>query len=388
MSVPLPRWATIALASLALAIGAYYAWSAAQTPKVTERYRTVAVDHGDVVQTVSANGTLNPVVLVNVGTQVSGTISKLYADFNNHVKAGQILAKLDPSLFAAQLLQSQANLANAEASLTLAESNSNRSHLLFQQQMVSQANLDQAAQALAAAQAQVELARAQVNRDRINLNYTIIRSPVSGVVVARTVDIGQTVAASFQTPTLFTIAQDLRQMQIDTSVAEADIGGVRVGQPVHFGVDAFPDREFQGKVYQVRLNPTIQQNVVTYDVVVAVDNKERLLMPGMTANVHITIAQRRDVLRIPNTVLRYRPPLPAAPASTDNNGDAEDGDVKTVYQLEGNDVIPVRIRIGITDNKYTEVVSGNLKPGDPIVVEDRDAQRSTDGKGQFRFRAL
>ncbi len=387
MSVRILRRTAIALALLAIAIGVFYAWSMARTPKVAERYQPVAVDRGDIVQTVLANGPLNPVVLVNVGTQVSGTIIKLYADFNNHVKAGQVLAKLDPSLLSAQLLQSQANLANAEANLALAESNANRARLMFQQQMVSQANLDQTAQALAAARAQVELARAQVNRDRTNLDYTVIRSPVSGVVVARTIDVGQTVAASFQTPTLFTIAQDLRQMQIDTSVAEADIGGVRVGQSVDFSVDAFPDREFRGKVYQVRLSPTIQQNVVTYDVVVAVDNKDRLLMPGMTANVRIIIAQRHNILRIPNTVLRFRLPASATP-DTAATGANEDSNAKTVYLLQGGKVKPVRIRLGITDNKHTEIVSGNLKPGDPLVIEDRDAKKSTDGKGQFRFRAF
>ncbi len=387
MSVPISRRVIITLALLAFVIGIYYVWSMARKPKAAQRYQTVAVDRGDIVQTVLANGTLNPVVLVNVGTQVSGTIIRLYADFNNHVKAGQVLARLDPSLFSAQLLQSQANLANAEANLMLAESNANRARLMFQQQMVSQANLDQTGQALASARAQVELARAQVNRDRTNLDYTVIRSPVSGVVVARTVDVGQTVAASFQTPTLFTIAQDLRQMQIDTSVAEADIGGVRAGQAVDFSVDAFPDREFHGKVRQVRLSPTIQQNVVTYDVVVAVDNKDRLLMPGMTANVHIIIAQRRNILRIPNTVLRFRLPVPTTP-DTEVSSANEDDNAKTVYLLQGGKVAPVAIRLGITDNKHTEIVSGNLKPGDPLVIEDRDSKKSTDDKGQFRFRAL
>ncbi len=387
MSIRFPRWIAIAAAVLAVVIGARYAWKVTHAPKAAERYETAAADRGNIVQIVIASGTLNPVVLVNVGTQVSGTISKLYADFNDHVKAGQVLAKLDPALLKAQLLQSQANLASAQANLTLAESNANRSRLLFQQQMVSQANLDQTAQALAAAQAQVELARAQVNRDRTNLNYATIRSPVSGVVVARNVDVGQTVAASFQTPTLFTIAQDLRRMQIDTSVAEADIGGVRKGQTVNFSVDAFPDREFQGKVFQVRLNPTIQQNVVTYDVVVSVDNRERLLMPGMTANVHIITAQRKDVLRIPNSILRYRPAAAQAPTPTADSPTADSSEGKTVYLLRNNQVTPVRIQTGITDNKFTEVVGGDLKPGDRLIVEDREAKKPA-SSGQFHFRAL
>ncbi len=387
MSIRFPRWIAIAAAVLAVVIGARYAWKVTHAPKAAERYETAAADRGNIVQIVIASGTLNPVVLVNVGTQVSGTISKLYADFNDHVKAGQVLAKLDPALLKAQLLQSQANLASAQANLTLAESNANRSRLLFQQQMVSQANLDQTAQALAAAQAQVELARAQVNRDRTNLNYATIRSPVSGVVVARNVDVGQTVAASFQTPTLFTIAQDLRRMQIDTSVAEADIGGVRKGQTVNFSVDAFPDREFQGKVFQVRLNPTIQQNVVTYDVVVSVDNRERLLMPGMTANVHIITAQRKNVLRIPNSILRYRPAVAQAPTPAEDSPTADSSEGKTVYLLRNNQVTPVRIQTGITDNKFTEVVGGDLKPGDRLIVEDREAKKPA-SSGQFHFRAL
>jgi HlyD family secretion protein len=224
-----------------------------------QRYRTAEVERGDIVQSIAANGTLNPVVLVNVGTQVSGTVKKLAADFNDRVKPNQVLAELDPALFRAQLKQSEANLANARANLELAVAREKRNRDLYQKKFISSDALDQAVQTLESAKAQVMLAQAQVEKDRTNLAYSVIRSPISGVVVARNVDVGQTVAASFQTPTLFQIAKDLREMQIDTTVAEADVGAVQMGQKVKFSVDAFPERNFVGQVNQIRLNPTIQQ---------------------------------------------------------------------------------------------------------------------------------
>lgn len=351
------------------------------------RYRTAIVDRGAIVQRVSANGTLNPVVLVNVGTQVSGTLNKLYVDYNDKVQAGQVLARLDPALLEAQLAQSRAALAKAEADFKLAEANARRSRFLHDKQMVSEAAIDQAEQALEAARAQVALAGAQVKRDRTNLNYSVIRSPVSGVVVARDVDVGQTVAASFQTPTLFKIAQDLSKMQIDTSVAEADIGGIAVGQTALFGVDAYPNREFQGQVRQIRLNPKIDQNVVTYNVVVGVDNRERLLMPGMTANVRIVVAERADTLRVPNAALRVQ--LADADPADGQGGtrpDARSGN--RVYALRGDRAVAVLIEPGITDNRYTEVAGGELKSGDALIIEDRQARKKGDDKGAFRMRVF
>ncbi len=381
----------LAVALLAAAGAGLYFWSAQKTARA-ERYETQAVDVGDIIQTVSANGTLNPVVLVNVGTQVSGTIKRLYVDFNDKVRAGEVLAELDPALFSAQLAQSKANLESAEAKLKLAEVNAKRMRELFAKAYVKRADLDQAEQDLDSARAQAEAAHAQVERDRSNLGYTIIRSPVSGVVVARDVDVGQTVAASFQTPTLFKIAQDLRKMQIDTSVAEADIGYVRVGQHARFTVDAYPARGFEGLVKQIRLNPTIQQNVVTYDVVVSVDNPEELLMPGMTAYVNIVVNERRGVTRIPNAALRFRPggpgpeEAPGAPvAERPRIAEAREVPRAIVYRLEQGGPVAVAVELGIGDNRYTEAKGNVLGPGDLLVVRDRQAKKEKTGGG-FRFR--
>ncbi len=368
------------------------------TPKkvtAAERFATAQVERGQITQTVSANGTLNPVKLVSVGSQVSGIVIKMYADFNDTVKAGQVLLELDPSLVKAQLQQSEANVLSAKASLQLAEANDKRNRDLLAQEYVTQQDVDQSTQALAAARAQLVVAQAQATRDRTNLGYTVIRSPVSGVVVSRDVDLGQTVAASFQTPTLFKIAQDLSKMQIDTSYAEADVGSIRVGQAANFRVDAFPNRIFQGTVLQVRLNPTTQQNVVTYDVVVAVDNPEQILLPGMTAYVNITTAQQDDVLMVPNAALRLHlseanaksgsaKPAdagnsnPDRPAAANNHGGHSDGEHEaaggtrgTVYVLDNGQPKAVRIVTGITDNRMTELVGGELKEGDTIITADR-----------------
>ena len=300
----------IVLGSIFLAVlaGLLYWWGssrAAQDP--AQRYRTVAVERGSVVQSVSANGTLNPVVLVSVGTQVSGTVKKLYVDFNDQVKAGQPLLELDDALVAASERQSAANVINAQASLDLAQANETRMRALLAQEYVSRQEYDQAAQALKSARAQLAQAQAANARDRANLGYTTIRSPVDGVVIDRVVDLGQTVAASFQTPTLIKIAQDLTEMRIDTSFAEADLGNIREGLPARFTVDAFPDRQFEGVVQQIRLNPTTQQNVVTYNVRISVANPEHILLPGMTAYVTIGVQSRDDVLLVPNAALRFKP---------------------------------------------------------------------------------
>lgn len=373
-----------ATALLLAAGGGYYYWNKLHTPELEARYRTASLERGDLTQIASANGTLNPVVLVNVGTQVSGTVRKWYADFNDHVEQGQVLLELDPDLYRAQVKQSEASLANAQSQLKLAEANLARSRTLFQQEYVTRQELDISIQAAEAARAQVAQMRALAERDRTNLAYSVIRSPVAGVVVSREVDIGQTVAASFQTPTLFKIAQDLSKMQIDSSYAEADIGSLQVGQPAVFRVDAFANRSFNGVVRQVRLNPTTVQNVVTYDVVVAVDNPEQILMPGMTAYINITVATRKNALLVPNAALRFRP-SDAAPRQ-EKPGQEKPGQGKagrgkdkektetlsgTVYVLENGQLKPVRIALGITDSRSTEVLSGALKEGDAVIVEDR-----------------
>jgi len=376
---PLSRKRLVILVLLAATIAAGgYGWWRHATADKAPRYQTTAVDRGDITQTVAANGTLNPVVLVNVGTQVSGTVSKLYADFNDRVKPGQVLARLDPALFLAQLRQSQAGLASARAHFVLARTKARRSHQLFSRGFVSANDMDQAKETLAAARAQVALSQAQVRRDRTNLDYSIIRSPISGVVVARNVDIGQTVAASFQTPTLFQIAKDLRVMQIDTSVAEADIGQIRIGQPARFTVDAYPNARFHGKVRQIRLNPTIQQNVVTYNVVVAVDNAEGRLMPGMTAHVNIIVEHKPHALRVPNAALRFKP------SPGDHVPPAENLGTNVVYRLRDRQLIPVPLKTGASSSRYTAVLSGNLKEGDHLVTRERGG--NTRAGGKFRIR--
>jgi HlyD family secretion protein len=362
--------ATVSVVLAAALGGAALLWWRLAPEGAEQKYRTAPAKTGDVTQTVSANGTLNPVVLVSVGTQVSGTVKKLHVDFNDRVKANQVLLELDPALLQAQVRQDEANLASAKAARELAEANETRSRTLYQQEFISKQDYDTAVQARKSGQAQVEQASAQLAKDRTNLNYAVIRSPVSGVVVDRTVDVGQTVAASFQTPTLFRIAQDLRKMQIDSNFAEADIGNIKVGQPVVFGVDAFPNRTFSASVKQVRLNATVQQNVVTYDVVVAVENPEEILKPGMTAYVNVVVAQRKSVLLVPNAALRFRPDTgPEAPAPKRRPQEERgDGTRATVYVLSDSRLVAKPIRTGISDGRFTEVVSGEVKDGDQLVI--------------------
>lgn len=388
---------------LILAAGAVgYAWWRSQSSvSPAERWRLEAADKGDVVQVISANGNVNPVTSVLVGTQVSGTIVKLYADYNSVVKEGQLLAELDPSLFNAALAQSMANLNSANASLRLAETKEARTRSLVDKGFISQAELDTAVKELEAAQAQVELVKAQVSRDRTNLQYTVIRSPISGIVVARNVEIGQTVAASFNTPTLFQIAKDLAQMQIDTSIAEADIGGIKEGLAARFRVDAFPGQFFRGVVTQVRLNPTIQSNVVSYTVIVSASNPDGKLKPGMTAFVQITANRREGVLRAPNAALRFRPP--ADPAQADKAGAApKTGGApgmggrgagggggrrdagSRVYKLVDGKLTAVPVQVGVSDSAFTEIVGGEIKEGDRLVTRDLSGQGGP--QSQLRLR--
>lgn len=385
------------LALLVLAGGiALFFWVDLGSQKTEARFRTQAVERGELTQQASANGTLNPVSLVNVGTQVSGTVVKWYADFNDQVKEGQKLLELDPSLLEAQLKQSEASLASARSKLKLEEANAARARELFKLEYISRQEFDVSTQSLEAARAQVAQVSALVEKDRTNLGNSVIRSPVSGVVVSREVDVGQTVAASFQTPTLFKIAQDLAKMQINSSYAEADIGNLKEGQKATFRVDAFPNRNFRGVVKQVRLNPTTVQNVVTYDVVIAVDNPDQILMPGMTAYVNIMVAQRKDALLVPNAALRFRPADAAKPAekvrapgsdvgkSGEGRREGREGHKEgregrersqgrsgTVYVLANGQPKAVKVEIGITDNRMTEITGGELKEGDMLIIEDR-----------------
>jgi len=356
------------------------------------QYRSTVVDRGAINQTVTATGTINPVALINVGSQVSGTVAELNADFNDRVKKGQVLLKLEPTIFNAQVRQAEANIASARASLRLAQATFERNEQLVAQNFLSGLALDQSKREMQVAQANLTLAQAQHDRARADLNNSVIRSPIDGVVIKRTIDLGQTVAASFNTPNLFQIAQDLTKMQIDTSVSEADVGQLKDGLPARFVVDAYPDREFAATMRQFRLAPNVVQNVVTYNVVLDVDNVDELLKPGMTAQVRLVVANRPDVLRIPTTALRFRLSEEEQEAERKRNKDAKpaavaappapvkDDDIAfrnasdttrmfKIYKLDAmNHPQPVDIRAGLSNFRYTEVVSGDLKPGDRVVT--------------------
>src|SRR3989454_1920940 len=280
-------------------------------------YQTTTVTRGGLTQSVTATGTLNPVVNVQVGSQVSGNIAKLFADFNSQVKAGQVVAQIDPALFQATVTQAEGDLANAQAALELAKVNATRTQELFAKKTSSQADLDQAMANLHQAEANVKIKQGALDKARADLDHCTITSPIDGVVISRSVDVGQTVAASLQAPVIFAIANDLTKMQIDSNVAEADVGVVAIGQNVDFTVDAFPMRTFHGQVVQVRNAPITVQNVVTYDTVIGVSNQDLKLKPGMTANVSIIIARKDNVLQLKNAALRYRP-AEAGPPSSQN----------------------------------------------------------------------
>lgn len=356
------RLLAIFVVAVAVAAGGWAAWKTANGKTAESRFVTDEITAGPLVQIVTANGKLNPVSLVNVGTQVSGTVRRLLVDFNDEVKAGQVLCELDPTTFRATVAQSEGEVKSAEASLRLAQTTEARLKDLFAQEYVSREELDQAIQGREGAQAQLQIARGKLQRDRANLGYSVIRSPVSGVVVSREVDVGQTVAASFQTPVLFKIARDLRQMQIDSNVAEADIGKVKVGQAVNFTVDAYADRTFSGLVKQIRLNPIVEQNVVTYNVVVTVDNPELVLLPGMTAYINIEVDRRDNALLVSNAALRFRP-RDRELARTRPAG-------STVWVVREDRLKPVSIRSGISNGRLTEVLGGEVKRGDRVVVEE------------------
>jgi HlyD family secretion protein len=345
-------------------------------------YQTATITRGPITQAVTATGTLNPVVNVQVGSQVSGNIAKLFVDFNSEVKAGQVVAQIDPVLFQATVTQAEGDLANAQAALELAKVNATRMQELFTRKTSSQADLDQAMANLHQAEANVKIKQGALDRARADLEHCRITSPIDGVVISRSVDVGQTVAASLQAPVIFAIANDLTKMQIDANVAEADVGVVKVDQNVDFTVDAFPMETFHGKVVQVRNAPITVQNVVTYDTVIGVSNPDLKLKPGMTANVSIIVAHKDDVLQIKNAALRFRPPG-ATPVETRRMGTSRTGRPgggrgvphesaeRTVYVLPPGTSRPqpLRIKTGISDGIGTEVVEG-LKEGDRVATAE------------------
>jgi HlyD family secretion protein len=349
---------------------------------VAANYQTATISRGPITQAVTATGTLNPVVNVQVGSQVSGNIAKLFVDFNSQVKAGQVVAQIDPALFQATVTQAEGDLASSQAALELAKVNATRTQELFARKTSSQADLDQAVANLHTAEANVKIKQGALDKARADLEHCTITSPIDGVVISRSVDVGQTVAASLQAPIIFVIANDLTKMQIDANVAEADVGVVKIDQNVDFTVDAFPMETFHGKVVQVRNAPITVQNVVTYDTVIGVSNPELKLKPGMTANVSIVIAHKDDVLQIKNAALRYRPP-DATPVETrkmvtsrggrpaTGRGAAQQGAQRTVYILPSGAGRPEprQVRTGISDGIVTEVVEG-LKEGDRVVTAE------------------
>ncbi|WP_426176536.1 efflux RND transporter periplasmic adaptor subunit [Massilia sp. TWR1-2-2] len=381
----------IALLVVAAAAAAYLQ-SKKEKPVPESKYRSAVVDSGNITQTVTATGTINPVALINVGSQVSGTVVELKADFNDHVKKGQVLLKLDPTIFNAQIRQVDASLASAQASMRLAQSNFERNQRLVAQNYVSTLTLDQSRRELDVARANIKLADAQLARAQADLNNSVIRAPIDGVIIKRTIDLGQTVAASFTTPNLFQIARDLTKMQIDTSVSEADVGALKDGQAARFVVDAYPDREFDASMRQFRLAPNVVQNVVTYNVVLDVENKQELLKPGMTAQVRLVVGNRDNVLRIPTAALRFRlsdeelekeakklkdkggKPEPATVAAADEDDLAfrsknEAARQYKIYKLDArNQAVPADIKIGLSNFRYTEVIAGDLKKGDKVVT--------------------
>ena len=380
---------------LAFIFGAYYVYQLSHKKKPEDLYRLQPVTMGDIEQNVTANGTINPVSLVNVGTQVSGRVKKIYADYNVQVKQGQVLLELEDELFKAQIAASLGNVKNNEALLELAKANEARMRSLFEKEYVSKQELDQSVQALKSAEAQLNTTKAQLKRDQTNYSYSIIKSPVSGVVVDRVVDVGQTVAASLQTPTLFKIAQDLSKMQINTSFAEADIGRILVGQMAKFNVDAFPNKNFEGVVKQIRLNPTNTANVVTYDVVISVDNPEQLLLPGMTAYVNINFAKHENVLLVPNAALRYRPKneelnlaMKKDKKSDDNKSKTKSDDLGSgkIYVLRNNKPEMVRVKTSITNGKFTEIISSDIKANEFVITADmaNDQKSGSSSQGPSR----
>jgi HlyD family secretion protein len=409
------------------------------TRKTDPEYFSAKVEMGDIRQVIEATGTINPVTSVQVGSQVSGMISKLYVDFNSKVTKGQVIAEIDPKLFEGAVLQAQADLQNAQALLAAAKANLAKDQATLQQNKLdygraaslqrqgvnSQQQLDQAKATFDAITAQVgsdraaiQQAEAQVSQKtatlkvaQTNLDYTIIRAPINGTVVARNIDIGQTVAASLQAPTLFMIALDLTKMQVYAKTDEGDVGQIRPGQKADFQVDAFPKEMFHGVVFQVRMNATSIQNVVTYDTIVNFDNPQLKLFPGMTAYVSIPVASVTDVVKIPNAALRYKPDLAAekvqelynkygvtataaGPASTaarhpgeterpvPKPNSATGSDTAVVWKLQPDQSLrPLQIHIGLTDHTYTALTSGDLQPGEELVTGATTVKQENAGPG-------
>jgi HlyD family secretion protein len=419
----LKKWIPWLLVVLVLVGAGYGIWRwRASTKQPDIVYKGSPVEKRRITGKVTASGTLSALVTVQVGAQVSGRIQVLNATFNSTVKKGELIAKIDPQLFQAAVQQAEANAASARANLIKANAEATRADQAFERAkalrkegLIQQGDLETAESTATSARAQVDVAKsslaqagAALNLAQVNLSYTSILSPIDGVVISRNVDVGQTVAASLQAPVLFTIAEDLRKMQVDTSISEGDVGRLQQGMRATFTVDAFPGQKFLGKVDTIRNSPQTVQNVVTYDAVIKVDNDDLKLRPGMTANVTIVYAERDDTLAVPNTALRFRPPnAPADSASSRSRGGAggagagggnasaatagpagsasgggrrgswgggapRPDDTRTVWLLSGNAVSPVQVKIGLSDGTYTEIVEvtdGTLDVGATVATE-------------------
>ncbi len=400
-------WIVLFVALVGAAAGFAVYRARHQPPAVT--YKTAAIEKRRITGRVTASGTLSALVTVQVGTQVSGRVQKLFVDFNSPVKQGQLVAKIDPALFEASVRQAEANHLSAKAGVATADANAlnadkqhARTKALHDQNLASQADLDTAEANVAVAHAAVDAAKAslaqasaQLNQAQVNLSYTSIVSPIDGVVISRSVDTGQTVAASLSAPTLFTIAQDLTKMQVDTNIAEGDVGRLQVGMKTNFTVDSFPGDRFLGTIRQIRNAATTVQNVVTYDAVIDVDNTDLRLRPGMTANVTLIYAERKGVLAVPNTALRFRPPPSlAAPnaasapggetrrhARPDGGAPSDSPEAKTLWVMRGAVPQPLTIDAGLTDGTVTEVVDGDVREGDLVVTDSQGAEESPSAPG-------
>jgi HlyD family secretion protein len=412
------KWIWPLLIVLTLGGGGYY-WYYQQSHRPPENpYKTAAIERRSISARVTASGTLQARVTVQVGSQVSGRVLELFADFNSRVKKGDIVAKLDPQLFQASLQQAQASYASAQANVAKAEAtllDANRQYERAKTQraegLASQQEVDTAQTSASVAKASVDAAksavaqaRAALNQDQVNLSLSIIKSPIDGVVISRSVDVGQTVAASLQAPVLFTIAEDLTKMHIEASVPESDVGRLAVDMAVEFTVDAFPGQRFKGTIAQVRNAAVTVQNVVTYTAIVAVDNPDLKLRPGMTATVTIVTAKKDDALAVPNAALRFKPPAaPLGSASARASGarpagsararggaaagaGGDDVERKTAYKLAGMTPVAVRLTTGITDGSFTEVIGDSVHEGDQLIVEgppsDGGASAPAAGQGQ------
>ena len=321
---------------------------------------------GDITKTITANGTINPVNVINVGTQVSGTIEKIYVDYNDVVKKGQRLAELDTSILTRSVNEAESSMKKTKANLDLVQLNYERTKELFKNNYIAKVELDQAETELKNAKEEYNIAKSKYDVAKINLGYAYIDSPVSGVVISREVDIGQTVASSFSAPTLFQIAEDLTKMQIETSVSEADIGSIKVGQDVEFTVDSYPSKIFEGKVKQIRLNPVTESNVVVYNVIIEIFNEDKLLMPGMTAYVTIPIGSVSNVKKISTISLRFNPDTRLLEIMGVKKPEREKGKI-ILYKLVGNTVVPVQAKVGLSDLTQIEIECDDLKEGDQII---------------------